>query len=103
MTACAIPAYFVPASGNLRSSHSLRYDVPTTSLDAYKYSYFPRTFRIWNILPEEIVGASSPDIFKQTLHQAFVDGHMHTVAPKDTRQRPRLGSTRVVSAVGPVY
>ena len=103
-TACTFPSYVTPQSRTTRASHDLQYCAPTGKLlDVYKYSFFPRTVRAWNILPADIVEASSPDIFKQALQQAFLDGHLHMMVPKDKTQRPRLGSTRAVSTVGPVY
>ena len=103
LTACTIPEYMPQSERSTRNSHSLQYIVPTTNLEAYRFSFFPRTFRVWNILPAEIVEVTSPDNFKLALQQAFINGHMYTVAPKNIEQRPRLGSTRAVFAVGPVY
>ena len=37
------------------------------SKNCYKYSYFPRTIRDWNSLPDAIVNISKPQHFKQAL------------------------------------
>ncbi len=38
-----------------RGSHSYKYRVPKTT----KFSFFPRTIRKWNLLPEEIVSSEN--------------------------------------------
>ena len=102
-TACTIPDYIVPSASTRRASHCKQYNVPVTTLDAYKFSYFPRTIRAWTILPAGIVEASNPDIFKAELQKAFLDGRLHMIPPKSRDQPLRLGSTKAVAAVGPVY
>ena len=39
--------------------------------DTFKFSYFPRTIKEWNELPEHIVTSSSPEIFKSKLVDHF--------------------------------
>lgn len=62
-------AYLTPASGRTRSSHSLKYRQYSTSIDSFKYSFFPRTIPTWNTLPA--TAAEAPDLvhFKQELSQ----------------------------------
>ena len=103
-TATALPSHITPVSSRpTRESHNIRFTVPSTHMDLYLYSYFPRTVRFWNILPKHIVEAQSVDILKELLLKDFLNGHMYMVAPKSTEETPRLGSTSCVSAVGPVY
>ena len=80
-----------------------------TRLDAYKYSFFPHTIRIWNILPEQVAIRVAPNEdpdaarFKAALQGQFISGYIYAVPPRGTQERPRLRSTPSVAAVGPVY
>jgi len=46
----------------------LAYHIPPLSCDYHLYSFFPRTVRDWNILPEAVVRASSPEVFRGMIH-----------------------------------
>ena len=63
-----IPQYLHKPQIATRSFHQ-NYFIPIqTNSDAYKFSYFPRTVRFWNLLPSIVVTASSIDpIQKQSL------------------------------------
>ena len=63
-----------------------------TSIDAYKYSFIPRTARCWNILPHEIRNATSSESFKNALTSAFDTGHLKMVNPRGIYERPRYGN-----------
>ena len=99
-----IPAYTHPHSTSLRASHDQQYRVPHTTnpIDAYTYSFFPRTIRIWNILPAAIVHASTIEGFKNGLQKEFLSGNMYVVSPRGQYDRPRLGSSASLPVVGPV-
>ena len=47
-----------PRLGVARNQHSLAFQIPSASKDAYKYSYFPQTIRDWNDLPESLISSS---------------------------------------------
>ena len=102
-TACYIPTYFQPVVAGRRASHGQQYSSPHVRVDVYKFSYFPRTFRSWNILPESAVMSPDVDTFKAVVQGLLQSGIMYVVPPKGTYSRPRLGSTGTVSVVGPVY
>ena len=104
-SACNIPSYIHPHSTSLRASHDQQYRVPHTTnpIDAYTYSFFPRTIRIWNILPAALVHASTIEGFKNGLHKKFLSGNMYVVSPRGQYDRPRLGSSASLPVVGPVY
>ena len=102
-TACYIPTYFQPVVAGRRASHGQQYSSPHVRVDVYKFSYFPRTFRSWNILPESAVISPDVDTFKAAVQGLLQSGIMYVVPPKGTYSRPRLGSTGTVSVVGPVY
>ncbi len=75
-------------------------------MDVYKFSFFPRTIRAWNILPDYVVLSPRTDIFKKQLEVAFSEGILHVVPPRDLRdvtQTPRFCSTDQVSVMGAVY
>ena len=111
LAACNIPSYFPKSSGTTRTSHNQQHVTPKARIEMYGYSYFPRTIRTWNILPAGIVELPKIDcdIFKTELQRAFNDGQMYMVIPPKAnsrsleQRRQRLGSTRAVTAVGPVY
>ena len=42
-----------------RGSHCFKFQVPKVNKDSFKFSYFPRTIKEWNELPEHIVTCSS--------------------------------------------
>lgn len=101
--ACYIPQYYRPVVTGRRASHSQQYVVPHVRVDVYKYSYFPRTFRSWNILPASAIMSPDVDSFRVAVQGLFQSGAMYMVPPKGTYFRPRLGSNTTVSVVGPVY
>ena len=52
-----------------------------TNSDAYKFLYFPRTVRFWNLLPLIVVTASSIDQFKNNLWKQINNGSITLVHP----------------------
>ena len=66
--ATVMPSSITPKlSSNARIENSLAYNVPHSSRDYHRHSFFQRTVREWNILPECTVSASSPAAFKRAL------------------------------------
>ena len=52
----------IPKASRGRNHHSLAFQIPSASKDAYKYSFFPQTIRDWNDLPESLISSSElPD------------------------------------------
>ena len=41
-----------------RNQHSLAFQIPSASKDAYKYSFFSQTIGDWNDLPESLISSS---------------------------------------------
>ena len=41
-----------------RNQHSMAFQIPTASLDAYKCSFFPQTIRDWNDLPDSLISSA---------------------------------------------
>ena len=58
------PLDIVPACYISRSDHHLKYQLPIQSTDAYKYSFYPRSIRIWNKLPLSAVLLPTTPAFK---------------------------------------
>ena len=59
------PSCIVPASYIARYDHQLKYQLPTPSTEAYKYSFYPRSIRIWNNLPSAVVLLPTTTSFKR--------------------------------------
>ena len=54
-----------------RGSYSYKYRVPQTTKDVFKFSFFPRTIREWNLLPEEIVCSENLLQFRNNISNSF--------------------------------
>ena len=64
-----IPAsnLLTPSSTRTRSNHSQKFRHFSPSSDIFKFSYFPRTVRLWNTLPATVAEAPSLVSFKKEL------------------------------------
>jgi hypothetical protein len=51
-----------------RHTNSAAYQIPHSTKEYEKYSFFPRTIRDWNKLPDRTANAVSLDSFKNLLH-----------------------------------
>ena len=102
--ACVIQPHF-PYCGfsysHTRRSLEHQFSLPTQCIDTYKYSFYPRTIRIWNILPNSSVSAPDKDDFKVFLEQPFSSGAMYVSPNRSQYHQPWLGSSGYSSAVGP--
>ncbi|XP_072033974.1 uncharacterized protein [Amphiura filiformis] len=52
-----------------RSENTLAYHIPHSRTDYHRTSFFPRTIREWNLLPETVIKAPSPAAFKEALNK----------------------------------
>jgi len=59
------PSCVLPACYLSRSDHQLKYQVPAPSSEGYKYSFYPRSIRVWNHLPPSVVIQTTPAAFKE--------------------------------------
>ena len=50
-----LPHLITKATYISRRDHTLKLSVPVATIDSYKYSFYPRTIRIWNQLPATAV------------------------------------------------
>ena len=51
----------IPKNRRCRNQHSLAFQIPSASKEAYKSSFFPQTIRDWNDLPDWISSAEMSD------------------------------------------
>ena len=59
--------YMTPYQRNSRHFHHLAYQIPHSSTDYIKYSFFPRTIVEWNSLPVHVVSADTAIAFRAAL------------------------------------
>jgi len=72
LTAVQLPPYFSQTQRSTRQYHPLHFIIPSTNCDYYKYSFFPRTIREWNDLPNDLIESNSLPQFKAKL-QALIN------------------------------
>ena len=95
----------IPLVRRCRNDHSMAYQVPIANTDIYKSSFFPKTIRGWNALPDSLIssakGAEDGVVkFTSLVNYCRSDVPQVTILiliPKTARDWNRLPS-RVVSA-----
>ena len=60
-----LPHTIAPAPFIGRHDHQFKFTVPEATIDPYKYSFYPRSIRLWNQLPSTAVLAPSAAIFQE--------------------------------------
>ena len=56
----------VPAYGRTRKSHDFKIRLLSSSVDAYKHSFYVRSIPAWNALPADVVrSASYPEFIRR--------------------------------------
>ena len=58
-------------SCSTRTENILAYNIPSSRCDYRLYSFFPRTVRDWNTLPQQTVGLGTVEAFKQAIYTAW--------------------------------
>ena len=48
----------IPKTRHCRNQHTWFFQIPSASKGVYKNSFFPRTIRVWNDLPESLISSS---------------------------------------------
>ena len=69
-----IPSSYLPLPSPItstRSNHSYKFLHYQTSINNYKYSFFPRTVPDWNDLPESAVNSLTLEQFKESVYRHF--------------------------------
>ena len=64
-----------PIKRHSRHLNSKAFNTIHASKNCYKFSYFPRTIKDWNSLPDEIANITEPQQFKQALTHLFPNKH----------------------------
>ena len=59
-------------SSSTRTENILAYNIPTSRCDYHLYSFFPRTVRDWNTLPQQTVELGTVEAFKQAIYTAWI-------------------------------
>ena len=59
--------YLLPITRASRHCHELGFQVPHSTKEFHKFSFYPRTIREWNALPTHIPGSGSLESFKSNL------------------------------------
>jgi len=62
-----------------RTENALAYVMPSSSCDYHMYSFYPRTVREWNYLPQDVVQLGTPEAFRSAL-QSVQTGPGHSIA-----------------------
>ena len=65
------PPCVSPATFFARRDHQLKFNTIQCTIDPYKFSFYPRTIRIWNSLPATAVTASSILVFRKAAMPAI--------------------------------
>ena len=56
--------YLTPAASNTTRGHDKRYQIPQSTILAHQHSFFPRTVRTWNQLPQSLIHAPTIEAFR---------------------------------------
>ena len=68
-----IPQLISPATFIVKHDHQLKYAIPVATIDSYKFSFYPRSIRLWNQLPFAAVSATLPAVFKAITLTAVIE------------------------------
>ena len=63
----SLPSYITHRTTHTKGSN-LKFIQPDTAIDAYKYSIFPTSIRLWNNLPRDTISCNNLDSFKGHLN-----------------------------------
>ena len=70
-TAINMPSYYIPTSYPTRQLHAYRYIIPSISTTSYQQSFFPKSIKQWNNLPNDCISIRSFEHFNRTLFSMF--------------------------------
>ena len=84
-----LPPYVMKPQRISKNHHSHSFQNIRAQSDQYLHSFLPRTIRTWNLLPQDIVTAPSPDSFRSRLVKSIKDGTI-VIGGKCTGSRPSL-------------
>jgi len=67
MVAVDMPLQSKQYTSPTRTENAVAYHLPTPACDYHPFSYFPKTGRDWNSLPQEVVQLSTLGAFRSAL------------------------------------
>ena len=84
-----LPPYVMKLQRISKNHHSHSFQNIRAQSDQYLHSFLPRTIRTWNLLPQDIGTAPSPDSYRSRLIKSIKDGTI-VICGKCTGSRPSL-------------
>ena len=75
----------IPRNRRCRNQHSMAFQIPSASKDAYKKSFFPQTMRDWDDLPDSLISSAE-------LSDDCVSKYTSLVRARDYLPRPSPGA-----------
>lgn len=72
-----IPPVFHPPTVRTRRSNQLKFIQPHSRINTYLYSFYPRSIRVWNLLPITIIRAPDLADFKASLNGQMLTAPAH--------------------------
>ena len=91
-TAISIPSYVQIPQRQSKGHHEYSFVNIKTHTDSYRCSFFPRTIRSWNLLPQNIINTANVNQFKSSLWDAITHKNIIVVNPRDVFHLPRQGT-----------
>ncbi len=64
-----------------RTSHAHVMPLIRSNHNNYMFSFYPRTVRVWNLLPVQVVTAKSADHFRSSMWKSITSGQLQVVVP----------------------
>ena len=93
MSAVNIPDHFQRPTRLLRNQHDQSFINTQTSTNFYRFSFFPRTIRCWNLLPSSLIHMPDHTAFQSNLRTLIDNGKITICRPIDEDAfRSRIGS-----------
>ena len=74
---CAQPAFYIA-----RHDHQLKYNIPAASMEAYRFSFYPRAIRLWNQI-QAVTAVPAPSV--ATFKDAALPAIQVTLPPPGSR------------------
>jgi len=70
-----IPPHYFPKTRHTRQYHTLHFIIPNSATAAYQQSYYSRTIKEWNHLPQEIIERGNLNLFTDKLLHYYILNH----------------------------
>ncbi len=80
-----VPDYISKSTLSLRGQHWQAYIIPQNNVEAYQFSFFPRTIRCWNQLPISVTEVPSQETFQNRMWKAIASGEIEVCRPRESQ------------------